>query len=410
MKKYFFKTLIQVILFSSLISCTEPYALQTNTFEDAIVIEATITNELKKQEIKISRTFTLEENTPRLETNAEVYVTDDLGNQYNFEEESGKYVSASEFQATAGRQYSLFVNTSDGKQYSSSKETLTTITPLTEINANRKINFGVEGVEITANSYDPSGTSKYYRYEYEETYKIVSPYWSKDSLITYNSFPGGDIVFDTIPKNNINSKICYNTEFSKEIILENTTNYSEDRIVNFPVRFIPKNNSIIAHRYSILVKQYVQNIEAHTYYKTLKDFSGSDNVLSPNQPGFVVGNIKNINNPNEKVIGFFEVTSVSSARLFFNYTDFFTDEPNPNYPKDCELQQFNTSIPFFPCNGGGLDELGYCTKGSFGLRQVLLNKVSLFYKQELPFYYMVIPQCGECNRIWSNVVPSFWTD
>ena len=180
--------------------------------------------------------------------------------------------------------------------------------------------------------------------------------------------------------------------------------------MTFPVRFIPKNNSIIAYRYSILVKQYVQNIEAYTYYKTLKDFSGSDNVLSPNQPGFIIGNIKNINNSNEKVIGFFEVTSVSSARLFFNYTDFFTDDPSPNYPKDCEVQEFDTSIPFFPCSGGGLDELGYCTKGSFGLRQVLLNKVSLFYKQELPFYYMVIPQCGECNRIWSNVVPSFWTD
>ena len=128
---------------------------------------------------------------------------DDLGNKFNFEEENDKYVSEIEFKAVANRQYSLFVNTNDGRQYTSTKEKLTTATPLTEINANKKTTFGVEGIEITANSYDPSGTSKYYRFEYEETYKIVSPYWSKDSLITYNTFPNGEIAFDTIPKNNI---------------------------------------------------------------------------------------------------------------------------------------------------------------------------------------------------------------
>ena len=59
------KKILLIITFAiTSISCTEPYAIQTNTFEDALVIEATITNEFKKQEIKISRTFTFEENTP----------------------------------------------------------------------------------------------------------------------------------------------------------------------------------------------------------------------------------------------------------------------------------------------------------------------------------------------------------
>ncbi|WP_339839282.1 DUF4249 family protein, partial [uncultured Flavobacterium sp.] len=74
MKK--FVTYITLGLFTIFTSCTEPYAIQNNTFEDVLVIEATVTNELKKQEIKITRTFQLEEKDPTFETNATVYITD----------------------------------------------------------------------------------------------------------------------------------------------------------------------------------------------------------------------------------------------------------------------------------------------------------------------------------------------
>ena len=146
------KTLLFLVIVFITLSCTEPYGLQTDTFEDALVIEATLTNELKKQEIKISRTFVFEQTAPTIETGATVYITDDLGNQYNFEEPNGKYISQYEFEAVPNRQYQLFVNTINGKQYTSTREKLTTISPLTQINATKRTKFGVEGVEITAKS------------------------------------------------------------------------------------------------------------------------------------------------------------------------------------------------------------------------------------------------------------------
>lgn len=105
MKKIF----LIIVLAFAIYSCTEPYAIQTNTFEDALVIEATITNELKKQEIKITRSYTFEETEPVVETGATVNITDDLGNLYNFEEVNGKYVSEFEFEAMPNRQYQLFL-------------------------------------------------------------------------------------------------------------------------------------------------------------------------------------------------------------------------------------------------------------------------------------------------------------
>lgn len=400
---------ISLLFLAIFISCTDPYVFQTDTFEDAIVIEATITNELKKQEIKISRTFQLEEKEPTIETGATVYITDDLGNQYNFVENNEKYESVAEFQAMPERQYQLFIETSNGKQYYSTAEKLTTNSNLTEINATLKNQFGVDGVEITANSNDPTNSSKYYRFEYEETYKIVTPYWTEEQLnLSYN--PANFVVTIWITPKNYDSSVCYNTEYSNEIILENTSNLSEDVITDFPVRFIPQHNSIIAYRYSILVKQYVQSIEAYTFYNTLKDLSSTASVLSPKQAGFIQGNIKNSTDNSERVIGFFDVSSVSKKRLFFNYNDFFEGEANPNYPFDCYLSEYSQVYPPVNCNANPPPKSTplYCSDGLYALYQVYQYEMGIYYNFANESYTTTRPICGECNRLWSTEVPPFW--
>ena len=398
-----FTTIVFITCFTS---CTEPYALQTKTFEDVIVIEATITNELKKQEIKVSRTIQLEEKEPKIETGATVYITDDLGNQFNFLETDGKYISEFEFQAFPERAYQLFINTSNGKQYTSTREKLTTVNNLTSIEATVKNKFGVNGVDITANSFDPSGTSKYYRFEYEETYKVIVPKWAADSLQVYGNAESFSVtpfqieyVF-TQHQRIGESKTCFKTEISKDIILENTTLNGDDRIQDYSIRFISQDNYSIANRYSINVRQYIQSLASYTFYKTLKDISASGNVLSPSQPGFINGNITSVDNSNEKVIGFFDVSSVSEKRIFFNYEDLFPGEPLPAYPYDCEISIYDRtklkSNSVTPQDG--LTSLVINTRS---------HKIILFERED-PIFKMVIPECGDCRTIGSNKVPDFW--
>tara|TARA_R110000850_G_scaffold41434_1_gene106187 strand:+ start:88528 stop:89766 length:1239 start_codon:yes stop_codon:yes gene_type:complete len=402
-----------ISLLTILTSCTDPYAFQNDSFEDVLVIEATVTNELKKQEIKVTRTFQLEEKDPIFEKNATVFITDDLGNQFNFEEQNGKYISQNEFQAIPIRQYQLFVNTSNGKEYQSTIEELPSISNQVELNASATNLFGVDGVEITANSFDPTNSSKYYRFEYEETYKIVSPYWTSDSLnLSYN--PTNFIVSTWITQKSYNSKVCYNTEYSNEILLANTTAISEDKITDFPVRFIPQNNSIIAHRYSILVKQYVQNLEAHTFYSKLKELSNTNtNILSPKQQGFVEGNMNNRTDNSEKVIGFFDVSSVSKKRIFFNYNDFFEGESENNYPFKCIPKGYSEYLEVVDCNRNPpyKDIPPYCEYGKYALYLELVTyKSGIYagYDGDTASFLTTFPICGECNRLWSTEVPSFW--
>ncbi|MFB3390128.1 DUF4249 domain-containing protein [Flavobacterium sp. LAR06] len=395
--KTFYKNKYALLLVLSLFlsSCTETYVLQSDTYEEALVVEATITNELKKQEVKLSKTAKLEDDGVVNETGATVTIKDDLGTVYAFKEENNIYVSEADFQAVPNRIYTLEIKTKNGKVYQSSNETLTTENQIESV-IPTVVTDSKEGrgVQIRVNNYDPSNTSKYYRYEYEETYKIIAPVYRQEKLVVTGPQSVG------LEPNDPNTRICYSTKASNDIILTTTTNLQEDR-VNFPVRFISDQNYIISHRYSILVKQYVQNLESYTFRKTMKEISSSASVLSPKQPGFINGNLKCVSNTGEKVIGFFEVSSFSSKRIFFNYSDLFPGETLPPYYTDCTEEEFKfcfgLSMPI-PCRGNVL------------IDRITANAITYKYNIESSFYYMVPVECGDCTSFSSNEIPSFWTN
>lgn len=384
------KILLLLIICFFINGCTETYPLLTNTYEEAIVIEATLTNELKNQEIKITKTSKFEDTTTQIESGANVIVKDDQNNEYVFEENAGKYVSKNAFQILPERAYTLLITTKDGKTYESSPEKLTTVSPIKSVIPTVVTNKENEtGVQINVNSNDPDRTSKYYRYEYEETFKIRVPKWSPYKVIVTGP-EAVDVVL-----NDPNTRICYSSQKSTDIILVNTNDQTEDR-VNLPIRFIAEDNYIIGQRYSILVKQYVENLSAYTFHKTMRDVASSAGILSPKQPGVISGNIKCTSDSNTKVIGFFDVASVSEMRIFFNYTDMFPDNSSP-YFNPCEEVKFNFCFGREGCNGEDM---------IFGIE----NNSFTYIKHQSIAYVLVDAVCGDCTSFSSNVKPPFWTE
>ncbi|WP_414000204.1 DUF4249 domain-containing protein [Flavobacterium sp. W1B] len=408
MKKILLYRFLLIILLASAFSCTTPYNYQSNGFEDIIVIEATITNENKYQEIKLSRTYTLEESSQKFETEAVVYVTDNTGNKYEFDEGEESYISINKFQASHDREYQLHILTKDGKSYLSRTEKLTTQNPIENLQARAVNKEGVTGVEITVNSFDPTNTSKYYRYEYEETYKVIAPLWSPEKAVAVFFSPGsnpkGKII---IEERTTEARVCYLNEVSTDLILTNTNKLSEDKVIDFPVRFISSKNPIIRNRYSILVKQYVQSLAAHTFYETLKKISSDGSILSQTQPGFFYGNIKSVDNPREKVIGFFDVSSYSEKRLFFNFSDILPDIQRPNYQYECPaIDPENPVNPFL---------YNYCFSPTPSCQGNLILDFIQNRDMVLVSYigtkYTLFPiECGDCTSFSSNIKPTFWID
>lgn len=414
MKKRFLYKIFIVTILASITSCTTPYNYTTNEFDEVIVIEATITNQLKKQEIKLSKSYKFEESAPIFETGAIVTVTDDLGNVYDFNEANSSYLSVTEFKALPDRTYRLNVKTKEGKSYSSSNERLTVETNLDDIVPTITTKDGIEGVEIRAKSFDPTNSSKYYRYEYDETYKVIAPQWvDREAVASYSPKPG----IITLKKRTTEAKTCYSTKNSDQIIITSTSKLSEDRI-DFPVRFIASTDYTIANRYTINVKQFVQNLAAYTYYQTLDDLSSSESLLSQNQPGFIAGNIKSDYNSNEKVIGFFDVSACSEKRIFFNFSDIFPTKHTPEYPYNCPVitddniqeRSFDycfSTAPNSPCRGEFL--ISTLTSGItvFFAGYPFLGEVPNNGSVTLQVYPI---ECGDCTSFSSNIKPSFWID
>jgi len=386
-------------------NCIDPFEVEATEFKSALVIEGTITDQEQIQHIMVSRTFPLDTVLMTGLSSAKVNVLDSNGGIFSFSEtSSGEYESNSPFAAISGVSYTLKVETADGNSYSSEETTMPAKATIDNLYADRdfKDNGAEEGMFIYVDSYDPTGQSKYYRYEYEETYKIIAPNWSASDAYIVSPLPNPEVATRTKTKE---EQVAYNTVVSNTIIQENTTDLGEDRVNKFPVRFINRENFILSHRYSILVKQFVQNRAAYSYYETLQLLSGTESLFSQRQSGFLEGNIKSDTNPEEDVVGFFQVSTVSERRIFFDYTDFFPGESLPDYAYDC----FLVSPPII--NEAGASPL------LIAIELETLKYVEDYDQATNPLnfsaygpFLMVATPCGDSTFFGSTVVPDFWEE
>lgn len=390
---------IGILLF--LTSCIEEFVPENITFENLLVVEATITDEFKFHQIELSRTFQFEEE-PIVESQAEVSIIDDAQNKYIFNEtEPGKYMSVVKFSAEPNKTYVLNILTKDNKSYSSSPVFLPdNEAQITEVSIMKSINSeGEDGIEILVDSFDPAGASNYYRFEYEETYRITAPLWSPDEAYVISRTPPFEI---GIRPRTQPERICYNTIKNNVILQTQTSNFIEDRVSKFPLKFIPKNSPLLRDRYSILVKQFVQSLEAYTYYNTLNEFSNSESVFSENQPGFLDGNIFSTTDENEKVIGIFEVSSLKTERIYLEFESIYPNEGRAPYFIDCEL-----FAPLLNQGGGSFSPLIDAIESNV----LSFIDINLEPTEARPGpLLMTQTECGDCTVFGTNIKPDFWID
>lgn len=430
------KYLLYILLILSY-ACVEPFDISSEIqkAEPIMVVEATLTNEEQRQRVLLSRSSGFEvvnqldsiydpsypirprDTTYVVERGARVTIDDAQGNSFAFSESTpGTYISDVEFAAQRDVAYTLNVETASGVRYRSTAEHFETEAEIENIYAERGFNEqGSEGVFIYVDGRGPNSGSNFYRYSFLETFKIIAPSWKREDFVLTNYDPCAlpQITYDLeiIFRDNDEGKICYNTFASTEIVQTSTLGLSQNLVERFPVRFINRENYFITHRYSILVKQYLQSPGAYGYYQSLSGFSSSGNVFSGVQPGFIEGNIRAANANNAMVLGYFEVASVTEKRLFFNYSDLFPEEVLPEYPVACDL------------TGPPLEHVSYCFTGMSGalcpLSIVESVNLGLIAYDDLndqnigacPGPFTVTRRaCGDCTVIGNSEVPEFWIE
>ncbi len=430
-----------ISIFISVASCVEPFDFETRTTENVLVVEAIITNEIKRQQVILSRASNLEEvitfvneyfvglpfeSVEKMlvnpESDAVVTVADQRGNIYSFTEvKDGVYHSDNEFAATQEENYQLKITTVTNESYESERIGTSGISKIDSIYAERSPNAsGDDGISIYVDGSDVQEITNHFRYTYEETYKIVAPNWTsreyeiireeqeftEDGMVLY---PAVNLVERTEEQ-----QVCYKTDKSNNINLVNTTVLDKPKVVRNLVRFIDRNDHILSHRYSILVRQYLQSVTSNLYYQNLDNFTKSESVFSEIQPGFLEGNIKAIN-VDTPVVGYFEVASVAEKRFFFSYDDFFLGEDLPPryfFNVNCD-RLTSPQIGDPELDGPPPPPPGACPQPLVPqIRLGLVTHVSVNSDPDTcEGPYWVTPSiCGDCTVIGSNVKPDFWVE
>lgn len=411
--KLIFKKYSILALLPLFFACVEEYVPQTSVFEDVLIVETMLTDEFKHHKVTLTRSYTFEEEGPQYETNALVWIVDSQNHNFVFSETSdGVYISDQQFMAQPNVSYTLHIKTNDGKEYQSEEETLISASPISNLYAELATQNNETGVQVFIDNDNLVNNDNFFMYEFEETYKIVTPIDIQLDFETANE--GQEYLsawgqwaksFDILTSPHTSqTSICYQTDYQKEMLLANTDNLNT-KIKKFPIRFISNNSYLLRERYSILVKQLVLSEEAFFYYSALNKMQINGNVFIENQPGYVKSNINSLQDENEKVVGYFSVSQMTSKRIYFNYFEFGFEKPP--YP----FFVLNSPLDYRDATWKDRDqddrELIYEYINNVNSEYTIYN---IEFSFNIPIYYYTYDYTCDCTTFSSNIIPEFWEE
>jgi len=310
-----------VVLVSMLLgSCLEPIDGVFGDYENLLVVDGLVTNESKPYSISISRTIKNIGEVPEKVERATVTVEDDLGGVHAFHEaEPGKYLSdPAQFTGVVGRSYRLSVKTKQGEQYLSDwcellpAGVIDSVYLGTEVYKSTVLDMNVDGVGIFVDGTGVAGMDNYFRWTFEEDWKFKVSYPKYVVVHEDNSL-------EIVPPVNY---ICWKSNVYSGIMVQSDKGLASERIDRKRITGLhPADDDRVSIRYSILVKQLSISQKEYTFWKNLAQSDQQTWDLFGKQPYAVVGNINNVKDSKEPVLGYFQVASVASKRIYINDSD-----------------------------------------------------------------------------------------
>lgn len=151
-------------------------------------------------------------------------------------------------------EYRIRIITPDGKVYVSDFTALRQTPPIDSVTWS--VDFDNDGVQVFVTTHDPDMNTKYYQWEYEETWE----YQTAGSFFDYVKDPSNPTPTYAQAVDNIITifedpfpRRCWRTEKSNRIYTASSTRLAQDVIYNFPLAFVPNKTEKIANVFSILV-------------------------------------------------------------------------------------------------------------------------------------------------------------
>lgn len=298
-------------------SCIEPYQPEINESQEVLVVSGSVTDQPGFHYVTISMSTPY--NSPEVKpfTGCVVSVEDEEGDvRVYIEQEPGLYEANLERSFLAvGKSYSLYVLTPGGDEYRSEYDTILQCPPVDTVyyeiqsqgTSDPEVNY--YGLQFYNNLEGVEGGARSFRWVLSETWEYTSPYYA-------------DVIFDGHGYDNFNgSEInrCYMTQDIKSLYTASTQALAENRLIKNTLNYVSNQSPRLSNAYSLLVEQHSLSLEAFSYWDKMK-VGASGGGLYETQPSSTIGNIYNINRPEEKVLGFFYATQIQSKRIIVENT------------------------------------------------------------------------------------------
>lgn len=328
----------------SFTSCVEWFDPEIESFDDVLVVEGLLTDKEEKHLVKLSKSssYSNQQEFNPVES-AQVYVTDQYGNDNIFYEEMpGYYYSDSDFFAQSGMLYTLTVEYDDNV-YVSNQQVLNNPLTVDSLIVNwdtreelvtdfygELVLQDVEGAAVFADINNPEGGFPMVRFE---------PVLLVQYVLAEADTEDPDYFFCR-RKYKLNDNInLTNTAYETD---NSSSNFHSIGFVKEKFRVVPHVDTLVFKKRSrriLILRQYTLNQESFSFYRELKNHLESEGELFDPMPSQLKGNIRCITDPNKQALGFFEVSSFSSASYVFS--------PEPLSPDNHEIWEID-DLDFLP--------------------------------------------------------------
>ena len=372
-----------LVLFMALNGCIEPFDPVIKKYDELLVVDGMITEGSGPFIVRLSRSSSYNSIYIFPEEGAMVRILDDQGNEAILvETDPGIYATEPDhMEGVVGRSYSVDVATTNGNHYMSEPVKMKHAPAIEDLyytyveESSEDAIDPIQGIQVYLNSKDPDNNARYYRWEYVETWEFHPPISSTKYLNRYT---------------------CWQQDSSQNIAIVSTNGLLYDIVENHPIHFVSNETDRLKIRYSIQVKQFVLDEKTYNYWKQIEKINEGGGTMYDITPVEVKGNISNINDSDEPVLGYFQVCGLSTARIFVDREDLPVDF-HAFSRSDCEL----IKVPAY------LSIADYLQRGLFYIDTVddiyngLPERVHRFSNK---------PSCFDCTVTASNKIPDFWID
>ncbi len=415
--------ILTALVFTGYISCKKVYTPQlVSVATNFLAVDGNIISG-DSTFITLSRTTSLTDAIQnKVELKAIVSIENDQGTLYPLAEKGkGVYVMGVTILDPA-RKYRLNIKTTDAKVYQSDFVPMKVTPPVDSIYIRKT---AADELTYYTDTHDPNNSTRYYRWEYTDTWKYVPIYRA------FYKYKNGEVTYiEPYTADDISS--CYSTGKSTEIIVGSSAKLTQDVIQQQRIGSINESSQKIAYYYVIQLRQYALTKEAFEYYQNLRANTEQLGSIFDAQPSTLIGNIHCITKPSDLVLGFINASTITRKQINLDAFDYklfapigfkgidYVNQyayPKPNYESECSQGPYNDQSQGSPWKFGGPLAISFPIKFDPSVkaradRSLASGDSVLFYIENnlgASSYWYAPKACVDCRvKGGTNIRPAYY--